>query len=406
MRKILLISILGLLLAGCSKVAEINPASDELFIRYYGNADQSGTMTDAGSMVVNESEIVVAGTIFNGENFTRDIYLFKTDLIGKIITENRIEFNTDKVLDDYGRDIKVDPNGGYYILGERDTLADEKDLVLLKVSNNLEKLWMKKLRPLGANKSENARALCVQEDGGLAILGEYLDDSGTLRSFLYVFYPDTPGQSWVKDYGNSGKDFNAGKSLMQRETLGYSFPGTGNNFGDTDNSQATLILTDDTGLPEEPVPFGEENIGVDLLKFGGEYVMLSNNYDADAVPDSVSVFRIDGEDLSAYREEKIGPENLEGRSIASTPDGYIITGAVISGSESDICLIKTDHNIKPLWQDDSQPAYKSYGGDGEDYGVKVAALDEGYIILGISQVAGLRMITLIRTDLEGNLITN
>ena len=405
MRKIIKILITGLLLMGCSKVADINPASDGLFIRYFGNSDSDG-FTDAGSMVVNGSEIVVVGTIFNEENYTRDIYLFKTDLIGKIITENMIDFNDYENME-YGRDIKVAPAGGYYILAEKDT-SSNKDLLVLKVNNNLEEEWSEALPSLlGEDVNENAKALCVQEDGGLAILGEYTDGSGTLRSFLYVYYYDGSKPSWAKEFFT--KDINAGRSLLiqgdQVENYRYSFPGTENNYGGGNDSRAILLRTNNTGLPEDPVNLGRKNIGIDHLLFGGEFVMLSNNYE-DNVPDSISVFRIDSKDLSVYIEEKIGPDNLEGRSIASTPNGYIITGDVVNGTDKDICLIKTDHNIKPLWKNDMHPTYKSYGGDGEDYGVKVAALDDGYVILGISQVAGLRMITLIRTDLEGNLITN
>jgi hypothetical protein len=316
--------------------------------------------------------------------------------------------NTDTVrVNDYGREIKLAPDGGYYVLGETDSLG-EKDLVLLKVDNNLDKVSTAQLNPLGAGKSEMARALCVQEDGGLAILGEYKDDGGTLKSFLYIYYPDDNSLSWIYDYGNYGKDFNAGNALLERDVQGYSFPATGNNFGiSEDLKEAQLILTDETGLPEIPVPYGEKNIGVDLLKTGSEYVMLSNNYETGNVPDGISVFRIDDTELIA--EERIGPEVLEGRSIAPTKNGYVITGAINKASQidkSDIILIKTDRNIKPLWENDLQPAYKSFGGSGEDFGVKVVAVENGFVILGISQVAGLRMITLIRTDLKGNLVTN
>jgi len=45
---------------------------------------------------------------------------------------------------------------------------------------------------------------------------------------------------------------------------------------------------------------------------------------------------------------------------------------------------------------------KTYGGAEDDVASKIINIDGGYAIIGTSEVAGTKLITVIRTDLEGN----
>lgn len=100
-------------------------------------------------------------------------------------------------------------------------------------------------------------------------------------------------------------------------------------------------------------------------------------------------------------EKAIGdhPAN-SGYSVARTRDGYIVAGGTVSDNDNvDILLVKTDLNGNPIWS-------KIYAGPKYEVGYSVATVPGGYLVAGYagpdnSSVEGRRLF-LLKTDAEGN----
>lgn len=91
-------------------------------------------------------------------------------------------------------------------------------------------------------------------------------------------------------------------------------------------------------------------------------------------------------------------------SILKDNDGYIIIGYTFSygKEESDIWLIKVDKEGNEIWN-------RRYGWEGKEYGIDGVVVEDGYIIVGVTNSFGEQLnwdICVFKIDKEGNIIWN
>src|SRR4030042_744244 len=99
--------------------------------------------------------------------------------------------------------------------------------------------------------------------------------------------------------------------------------------------------------------------------------------------------------------KKIGGFGADGaRSFIETKEcGFLLTGYTFSqgSGDADILIVKTNENGDMEW-------YKTFGGDGTEYGYRCTEISDGYLITGYTTSfgAGSKDVYLIKTDFSGN----
>jgi hypothetical protein len=334
--------------------------SDFLLIKTdaFGNVQWAktygGTYADGATSVQQTSDggYIVVGTTGSFGVGWEDILLIKTDAFGNIQWAKTYGGANHR---DYGYSVQQTSDGGYIVLGKRET-PDSEDwwILLIKTYANGNVQWVKTY--VGEGKY-SAYSVQQTSDGGYILAGEkyiFVDDGGDdYFAFSVSDYDalliktDANGNvQWAKIYG--GTDYDYATSVQQTSDGGYIVAGRTYSF-DGGGWKVFLIKT-----------YANGNLQWAKAYFGG------------------------------------WPE-----SVRQTSDGgYILSGYIYIGPwpNYDIFLIKTYANGNVQWA-------KIYGGGNRDeIGFVQQTSDGGYIVVGTTESFGADGdIFLIKTDANGNI---
>ncbi len=123
----------------------------------------------------DEAHVMVTGATYHSQVATTlgDVLVAKLTMDGDIVWE--MTYGGDAL--DQGLYLEKTSDGGYFILGETDSMgAGERDLYLVRITAEGELLWEK---TVGGPETEWAKDLIPMADGGFLLLGEtdsYNDD--------------------------------------------------------------------------------------------------------------------------------------------------------------------------------------------------------------------------------------
>jgi parallel beta-helix repeat protein len=360
---------------------------DTLWTRTYGgdgieDAECVQQTTDGGFIIVGSS------TSFGDGNY--DIWLIKTDYEGNVLWDNNFGYEGN----DYGYYVQQTEDGGFIIVGSKDSFEATSDVWLIKTDSNGAEEWNS---VFGGDNDDIGYSVRQTNDTGYII-------TGTTGSFANGYYDvwliktDNEGnEEWNNSLGGNNTD--RGNSVIQTNDNGFVVTGY-TNYGNG-NWDARLFKTDSEGNEEWNKTFNLNDIesGKSVQQtIEGGYIIAGNTYSGLGNYD-VWVIKTDNEGNEEWNHTFGGDNHDEGEYIQQTVDGgFIITGGTDSfeSISLDVWLIKTDIEGNIEWD-------QTIGSNGTDIGRCVQQTsDAGYIITGQTESleTGNRDIWLIKVGFE------
>jgi len=274
-------------------------------------------------------------------------------------------------------------DNGYIVTGSYGLIGDDKDVWLIKISQNGDSLWSK---TFGGDRNDVGNSVKQCNDNGFIIAG-YKNDLELFDRDLYLIKTDENGnEEWSKVYGVEDVDEGA-NSVCQTNDNGYivaGYIGTGvGGFGDV-----YLLKTDENGdtLWTKRIGGDEIDVAEDIqqTKDNG-YIIAGHTHSFGSGNTDVWLIKTNENGDTLWTRTYGGQDNDGGNSIDQTIDnGYVITGSTRSFGDgsADIYLIKTNHQGDTLWT-------KVISGRGSDAGKSIQqTYDNGFIITGHTQQTG------------------
>jgi hypothetical protein len=271
-----------------------------------------------------------------------DIYAIKTD--AKLNTVWKKTYGgTDW---DFGNSIEQTSDGGYIICGSTYSFGNgDEDYYLIKTDANGDTLWTK---TYGGNQREEGKSAIQTSDGGYALTGYSLSLGDTLGDFYTIKTNATGDVTWTNKFG--GAQLDQANDILEQHTGGFIVCGETKSFG-SGKSDGILVEISNAGVSGRTFLIGDkeddnlqsltERIDGKIMFTGNSKSYGFNNGKGDLY------FGIMNADWSYNMSTTFGSTGKEiVSSISSTQD----KGAIICGTTSgffrnlleDIYLIKID----------------------------------------------------------------
>jgi len=178
---------------------------------------------EAGAIIpTKDNGFIVTGLTFSFGNGKGDVYLIKIDKNGNKIWQKT--FGGSKNDEAYA--ITPTKDGGFIVAGYTESFGNGKDVYLIKIDKNGNKIWQK---TFGGSKNDEADAITSTKDGGFIVAG-YTDSFGNGEYDVYLIKIDKNGNSSSKDlkiasHSNSSSD--SSYSVEKSYSLKYCYNGSG-----------------------------------------------------------------------------------------------------------------------------------------------------------------------------------
>lgn len=384
--------IISIIIASVScRQESFSPTHSESFIKFFG---QSGNNEGFDVKALDNGGYVMAGTTTT-ESGT-NIILILTDKYGNETGSSK-QFGGPH--DDHAHSVIVLSDGGFAILGsttrERNGV---KNMFLIRTDSQGNELWAKSY---GGNTNEIGYSLAETRDGGFILLGS-TEHPGTNHKNIFMVKTFQDGMvDWTRTHGG----FNDDVGFYIAETdYGFIYTGYTHNYAiyPQANSNIFIVKTNFNGIVTSAITYG--STGYDygkslILHPEGGYIVLGTTSNSSSVK-NIYLSRID-ENISIplWAQSIGGSVNHVAACMKITPEGnYIITGTKeLSEDNHVIFLLKTDTEGNEIF-------FETYGGSGLQRAEAVEiARDGGYIIFGSNKTGGNSMMTLIKTNSNGQL---
>ena len=379
MKKMLVISILGLMLA-VNLMAQT--PGDTLWTKTYGGAEE-----DLGRSVQQTTDggFIIAGSTNSFGAGDEDLWVIKTDVNGDTLwtkTYGGIE-------EDQGNSIKQTSDGGYVVVGNTESYgAGDNDVYLIKINSDGDTLWTK---TYGDINNESGIDIQLTSDGGYIILGSKSSVTPPTQWEIYVIKTDSNGDTlWTNTFGGTGLYWAA--HIEQTLDGGYIISGSEDIYGGCPNIY--VIKTDSIGNTQWTRIYGTHGVTMgegyyikpltDGYILGG-YIFDSQNPNLMA---QANLIRIDsiGDTLWTKRYGGLGYEIFTS-ALKTNDGGFCLTG--VSNSQTpgaagphDVYIVRTDSVGDTLWT-------RTYGGDNWEWAISMDLVQEGgYIVTGYTESFG------------------
>jgi hypothetical protein len=215
---------------------------------------------------------------------------------------------------------------------------------------------------------------------------------------LYAQIPDT---LWTRTYGGTGHDI--GYYIYPTHDSGFCVAGYTASFGGGVQN-AYLLRLDSNGDTLWAKYYGG-------VSYDGAHCVLETEDHGFLVTGFAESYGAAGKNLYLIRTDpdgdtiwtKVYGGNLQDVGYALCPahgGGFMVVGYRDGPSgwvKGNFWLLKIDTNGDTLWT-------KVYGGAGEDYGISIRSVPDGYIIAGVNTYAsaGGKDLWLVKTDMDGD----
>ncbi len=146
-------------------------------------------------------------------------------------------------MEDDGYDVQPTADGGFVIVGSSERANTGRDIVLIRVDKFGNQLpWSP--RYFGGNGDDAANAVRILDDGGFIIAGYVTDTTGKTGKNATLIRTGADGSLiWQQTYGGPADD--EARSVVAKKTGGYIFAGYTESL--SSRKQIYLVNTDDNG---------------------------------------------------------------------------------------------------------------------------------------------------------------
>lgn len=425
MKNIKLIIAIILIFTGCKVNPKLTVSEKDTFYKMFGGAlDEKAydvqETNDGGFLIAGSINILVDDEITGSETEKEVAYLAKTDRFGNLQWQRQYPAQAIRAL-------AKAPSGGWYMGADSlITIGNAKYLnyALFKIDEAGSTEWVRKFAD--NPRQEQVKSLLLDADkGAIYLTGDFRPDlfSNDIRMLLVT----------TDLQGNLISSANFGTANPANNSASDGPNDVGNVTIDIHSQNRNFVLCGTTFFQgERNLDIRVTPLNVELLTPIGDYNDLfgSNGNDRGeqvintrdknaAIVGTVSGIGAGGRDMYVAKMniERFDDGNWnrvriewektfggggedEGKSIFQTDDGgYLVLGNLQTvGNGLDIYLIKLDFLGNVQWE-------KQFGGTRNDQAKLVKQLSNGdIIILGTITFENNTMITLIRTDRNGNLV--
>lgn len=357
-----------------------------------------GTKEDQGQSVLQTADggYVVAGysESFGSDN-DLDIYVVRTDVDG---TELWSKVFDEGVMEHGYSMIQVE-DGGFLIVGDIQFPGQQADVYLLRVDPDGKMGWS---RTYGeADVFETGRDIIATPDGGYLIVGTTKDGENGEDDILAIKIDENGDEIWTRNYGTALDDI--ALSVVNFND-GYAFVGNTDNPAGT-NTDIVLSHIDSEGAEvwSKYISTDQAEEGHDLVvtQDGGIVITGYQGFSADLL---LTKYSAAGDSLWTTIVDVYG-EGEAGNAIIELADGtLVITGIIeVTGANVDVLIATFNADGGDFW-------FTHIGNDETaDFGQDISnTMDGGYVIAGYNSllVNFFNDLTLIKTDVGGNVLTN
>lgn len=339
---------------------------------------------------------IVCGSTTSVGNGNTDIYIIKTDSLGRPVNERSIG----GVSVDRGTCIRQTADSGYIVLGyTNEALNTGYDIVAIKTDINLNVQWKK---TYGGTDWDFGKSIRQTTDGGYIICGGTYS-YGKGDEDYYLIKTNSKGDTlWTRTYGSMERD--EANSVVQTSDGGYILTGytmatdtLGNFYTVKVNSNGDTVWTNTYGGPKI-------ELAHDIIEFhaGGGYIVAGETSSTGAGKTDGILMEITTAGKSG-RTFMIGGANDDNlQALAERPDGCVMyVGQTFNygfaNGKGDLYF----GIMNPDW---SSKMTTTFGSDGRETVNSVAVTeDKGAILCGSTN--GFRNflddIYLVKTDSTG-----
>lgn len=379
---------------GCSSDENLEPDNSGLFIRLLGQA-QDDVAFDVVETLDN-GYICLTNRDTTSDGILDEVSLIKLSATGEKEWEEEIPGFI-------GNSLKVTPDGGYIIVGDSvkvDTTGiTDTDLVLLRTNNLGQIIWSQTFGE--TDREEIGISVNTTTDGGFLVLGNITQNNQVSG---WVIRTDGNGElltSFPREITLENVSINTG-NVIENSEGDFVWSATAPRLIGSETSMLAVITTIDGGIILREF-YGDDN-GIEeageIQEIPGGYIFVGSTESSGNGGKDVFLVRLNDSGTQNWTQTygSIGAD--VGNSVTQTQDGgFIITGSITNDEQNtDIYVIKTDSQGNEQWT-------KTFGGDGDDNGVKVLeTTDGGFLIFGTVNFANNTMIGVIRTNSQGELV--
>lgn len=375
MHKYIFILLAMFLCFSCEK--ELSEEQADYFLKFYG------TYLDNFSSAVSKSDdggYVIIGTTETEEKM-KDIYFLKTDRFGRQIGDIKV-FGGD--WDDYGICLEDLPDG-YLVGGSMTDSTGTRNAFLQKTDKNGIAIGDMIIYGKGNNRNDEFNSVVHRADGAYLAAG-YSGDN-----ILIVSY--NPFSDSRPDEKNAV--INSLLPISDNWVIGA---GTVSNL-------LTIVKINPSGNPSFEGEFGNPvnmNRFASFLQLSETNFLLLSNVSPSGLNFSVNLWPVNynGNELEEDVEPVVfgGSGSYEANSLIKLGNGNLAMLVTRSfAGDKNILLYILDANGNQL----GEP--KEFGGSGDQEGVALLDDEGSILILGTNAFEGNTMISLIKTDYQGNI---
>ncbi|HUM47212.1 MAG TPA: hypothetical protein PLD84_09800, partial [Chitinophagales bacterium] len=396
-----------------------SPGKGTTFIRYYngGNNDQANAleMTADGGFVILASTRVQKT---EADIAHYKIKLIKTDAEGNpLVTAFFPDINS-TAADYTGSSLQSLPGGGYVVTGEDIQSDGTRKVLIMTVDDNLAKKTLTSIYADGTTvalpnvppPSASGKAVTVNSNGNILVLSSYSPDKMYLTEIDKTNFTTV---KWVVNYAAGATNLATKLFVDENGKILWSGLATKNGLTgirmiktppNSINSEFDLLISNP----------GFTEVGTDFCRFGYGYAITgsTNQKQGASTPaaDTDILFKRlapDGTVLStsSFPIGDKDSQNDVGNSISSTQDGgLILLSSVNSAALGDKGKGDTDYYLIKINAFGTEEWHNSFGSRYKDEGVAIRQISAGgYVLLGTTTQGALRILTLIKTDKNGNI---